>query len=559
MNSVFILILCLFILYFLGYLKYSKYLEKKICQPDKDRKTPAYTKYDGLEYIPAKTPLLFGHHFSNIAGAGPILGPIIAISLFGWLPALLWIVLGVILIGAVHDYLTLYTSMRNDGLSIGTISQKVISKNTKIIFSTFLLLSLILIVAVFGITSSQTLVEKPDLVIPTFGIIPLAIIVGFLVYNLRISLWIVSPVAVVLFCLLIYLGIIFPISLPDKVFGLEPVVFWLICMFMYGLIASLFPVGLLDQPRDYISTFVLFIGTLLGIVSIIIARPQIQAPAFISFSSKQGPIWPMLFILIACGAISGFHALVSSGTTAKQLNNEIWQRPVGYGGMLLEGIVSIMTILIVSSALYWSATSSHHENYSFLHLIKNKTWIITFGTGYGKSVSDAFPFIPFAISSLFAMLMLNAFILTTLDTAVRLGRYITQETFGEYYNIFKSRTLTTFVVILPAFFLAVTNSWKFIWPVFGSANQLIAALTLIVITLYLVKLKKPSAYTLIPAIFMTATTLGALVYLIFSFLVATPRNIMLAIVSGILVILALFVIHQAIKTFINISLKKNEH
>ncbi|MDI6785757.1 MAG: carbon starvation protein A [bacterium] len=535
-------------LFLFGYGIYARYLEKRIIKPDASAKTPAFLKQDGLDYIPAQTPLLWGHHFSNIAGAGPILGPLVAVAAFGWAPTLLWVLLGCVFCGAVHDYVVLSASMKNGGASIATVAQKTLGRRAKIILSIFLLLSLILIVAVFAVTSAITVVQKPELVIPTFGIIPLALLLGYSVYKLKINLLIVSVIAIGLMILLVYLGFILPVSYSDGFMGLKSSQFWVLIFFLYGLSASILPVGYLDQPRDYISTAILFLGMFLGLVSLVVANPPMQAPAFVSLNSaKEGPLWPMLFVLVACGAISGFHALVSGGTTAKQLRNEKYQKVVGYGAMLAEGVVAIMSALLVAAGLYWGAAANTEQvSYNLITLLDSKGWIVAFGTAYGRVASEAFGFIPFAVGSVFAMLMLNTFVLTTLDTAVRLGRYIVQESAGERWRLFKSRTLTSFIVIVPALILAFSNTWQAIWPIFGAANQLIAALALIVVTTYLFYIKAPTKFTLIPGIFLALTTIAALLYKMYEYLFAEEPKYLLGITAIILVALAVLVVIEAV-------------
>ncbi|MFH1421297.1 MAG: carbon starvation protein A [Planctomycetota bacterium] len=585
-------------LFVVGYAIYGRFIEKRIVKPDADKLTPAFEKQDGLDYIPARTPLLWGHHFSNIAGAGPIIGPLMAVAAFGWAPTLLWIILGCVFFGAVHDYLVLSISMRNGGVSIASVAEKTLGKRAKIVLSVFLLFSLILIVAVFAISSAATIVEESEIVIPTFGIIPLAFILGLCVYKLRMKLFPFTVVAIAAMAVFLYLGYKYPVTVhhdvvttnegkelhgsiveetnnsveievdkqtillnrddikssTKEVLGIHPSIFWTIIFFLYGLLASLLPVGYLDQPRDYISTAILFFGMGLGLLSLIIAHPAIEAPAFISYNSaKDGPLWPMLFVIVACGAISGFHALVSGGTTAKQLRNEKYQRVIGYGAMLAEGVVALMAALLVAAGLSWKTGPD-----MLLNLLKEKTWIGAFGTAYGNVTSQAFGF-SHKVGALFAMLMLNAFVLTTLDTAVRLGRYIVQESLGEKWRIFKNRVLTSFIVIIPACILAFSNSWKAIWPIFGAANQLIAALALIIITAYLLYLKLPTKYTLIPAVFILITTIGALIYQMFGFLSGEKKNYLLGITAIILIILAVLVVIEALLCLKRISKERKNN
>ena len=536
-------------LFIFGYGLYGRYLERRIVKPDPKALTPAYQKQDGLDYIPARTPLLWAHHFSNIAGAGPVLGPLVAVAVFGWAPALLWILLGCVFCGAVHDYLILASSMRQGGVSIATLAEYVLGPRAKVLLSIFLLLSLILVIAVFANTSAQTVLTQPELVIPTFGLIPLALMLGVSVYRLKMRLLPVSVAAAAGTALLIYLGFCFPITWPAGLLGLDGLTFWMIIFFVYGVLASILPVGYMDQPRDYISTFILFLGMGIGLIALAVAHPPMQAPPLVAwYSDKEGPLWPMLFVLIACGSISGFHALVSGGTTAKQLANERHQRAIGYGAMIAEGVVALMSVLLVGAGLAWKASpGTEAYAYDLFALMEKKTWIGAFGTAYGRVTHDAFSFVPESVAAVVAMLMLNAFVLTTLDTAVRLGRYILQESAGERWRPLRDRNLSTLAVIVPACLLAFTNSWKAIWPIFGASNQLIAALALLILTVILSRRKAPTMVTLIPAIFISVTTIAALLYKTHEFLFRGERQYLLGGTGVILTVLAGVVLVDAIR------------
>ena len=557
-----LLVGCVGFLVIVGYGIYGRYLETRVVKPDPEAKTPAYLKQDGLDYIPARTPLLWAHHFSNIAGAGPILGPLVAVAAFGWAPTLVWVVLGCVFCGAVHDYVVLSTSMRSGGVSIATVARNTLGQRAKTVLSIFLLLSLILLIAVFANTSAQTVAKQPELVIPTFGLIPLALLLGLSVYKFRMPLLPVSIGAAIGMGLLIYLGFLVPVVWPEGLLGLSGMSFWMIMFFVYGLSASILPVGYMDQPRDYISTMILFLGMGLGLIALAVAHPPMQAPAFVGFNSpKEGPLWPMLFVLVACGAISGFHALVSGGTTAKQLANEKYQKAVGYGAMIAEGIVAVMCTLLIAAGLFWHATpGTDAYSYDLFAVMKAKTWIGAFGTAYGRVVHDAFGVFPFSVAAVFAMLMLNAFVLTTLDTAVRLGRYIVQESAGERWSLFKDRNISSFAVVIPACILAFTNSWQAIWPIFGASNQLIAALALLVVTTYLSSSKVPTKLTIFPAIFILVTTIGALLYKIHEYLFrSAQKQYLLGATAIILTALAIVVVIETYRCLKNISRRTSTH
>ncbi|MCJ7581623.1 MAG: carbon starvation protein A [Candidatus Aminicenantes bacterium] len=527
---------------FLGYKIYGNFIEKKIVQPDSSRLTPAQELRDGIDYSPAKKALLFGHHFSSIAGAGPIIGPLLGVLYFGWLGALLWVAIGSIFLGAVHDYTSLMTSVQNKGRSLADISEKTLGVRTKIIFSIFIWLALALVIAIFAVVASQTLISQPEIVIPTFGLVFIALLFGWLIYKKGVPVPISTVISLLILLILIYVGGLIPIELPTKIFGLSGQMFWFFILIIYSLFASSLPVWLLLQPRDYISTWILFLGLGMGYLGMIVAVPKVNAPAFVSFSSKGGPLWPMLFVIIACGAISGFHAIVAGGTTAKQLPNEASGKIIGFGGMVTEAVLAGLVIFIASSALIWDPSGAESA-FGFQYLMTTVgDPIRAFATGYGKFVSSL-PGITVALGSFFGMVMLNAFVLTTLDTGTRLGRFIFSELLGKKRPIFRNRWVASSFILIFAGILGATEGYKAIWPIFGASNQLVAALALVVVTSYLVSIKRPKAFTLYPAIFMLVTTLAALIYQGFHFF--KKSQYLLGITSVILIGLAAIIVYDA--------------
>ncbi|MHA1544657.1 MAG: carbon starvation CstA family protein, partial [Alphaproteobacteria bacterium] len=308
---------------------------------------------------------------------------------------------------------------------------------------------------------------------------------------------------------------------------------------VYAYIASIIPVNILLQPRDYLSTFILYFGLFFGYLGLVLTHPPLRAPAFISTSSAQGPIWPMLCVIVACGAISGFHALISGGTTSKQLSNERFARRISYGAMALEAVLATLALLAVAAGLYWTKDGAV-AGLVYPELIKGGNWTVTFGKGYGQLVA---PIFGNTFGMLIAIVTLNAFVMTTLDSATRINRYITEELFGEALKIkmFRNRYVSTLFVVGFALFLAM-GSWKFIWPVFGASNQLVAALVLITVTVYLIKRAKPAIYTAVPAGFMLLTTLAALGYESGKFF--REGKILLFAISLALVVLALMMLRE---------------
>ncbi|MTI67256.1 MAG: carbon starvation protein A [Firmicutes bacterium] len=539
MNSAFLIILCI-IWFGISYKWYGTKIENKLVQPNDSNQTPAVTEQDGVDFYPGKKSILFGHHFSSIAGAGPILGPIAAVAAFGWGGTILWIFIGTVFIGAVHDYLSLMLSVRYKGQSISQIAQDVIGTRARNLFSIFLLITLILVVAVFGYVAANTLTSTPQVVIPTFGLIPLAMIFGFLVYKKNFPLPVGTIIAILGLFLLIYLGYKFPLSAPFT--GQAEFAFWFILLMGYGLIASVLPVWMLLQPRDYISNWVLIIGLTLGIVGTLITHPTINAPAFTKVSAEgQGPIWPMLFIMVACGAISGFHSVVGSGTTSKQLAKESDGKVVGYGAMLIESVLATLALITVSAGLFWDPPAGM-EKLGFFYMLDHGGPIKAFGKGYGELVKPLLG----VFGMLFGITMLKTFVMTTLDTTIRLARFITAELIGPKVPIFKkSRLAGSLFVTIPAFYLGYTGTYSIIWPMFGASNQLVAALALLVVTAYLVGVKKPAKYTLYPAVFMIVTTIAALIYQGYHHLFVGEINLVLGITSIVLIILSLVVGKEA--------------
>ncbi|MFH1654998.1 MAG: carbon starvation protein A [Candidatus Omnitrophota bacterium] len=529
MNSLIIVFIAI-ISYWLGYKFYARRLEG-LWQIDPQKQTPATTKFDGVDYIPAKNWLvLFGHHFASISGAGPIVGPVIAVGLWGWGPALIWVILGTIFIGGVHDFANLIISVREGGSSIADIATNAISRRAKVIFSLFVWLALILVIAVFLYLCADTFVKEPRIVIPSLGLIPVAVIFGFLIYNLRINIVIATIIGLAALVGLIFLGGKFPVTI------LNTQAAWSIVLLIYAYIASVIPVNILLQPRDYLSSFLLFFGLFFGFLGLLIERPVIQTAAFTGYRSASGDLWPMLFVVVACGAISGFHSLVASGTTSKQLPNEVQAKRIGYGGMVAEGLLAVMVILAISAGL-----SSVQLNDCFVNKISP---VGVFGLGYGSITKSVLG----GLGGFVAIIILNAFILTTLDTATRINRYITEELFK-----IKNRFISTFIIILAGGYLALSKDqfntplWQKIWPVFGASNQLVAALALLVVSCWLLARKKPTCYTLLPAIFMLITTIAAMLYQLSRYI--QNSDYVLIGISIVLILLAAYLIKEVILVF----------
>ncbi|MBL7085134.1 MAG: carbon starvation protein A [Candidatus Omnitrophica bacterium] len=519
------------VLFWLGYQFYSRAFAR-VWDIDPERKTPAHTHYDGVDYVPAKHwTILFGHHFASIAGAAPVIGPIIALSIWGWVPALIWIVLGTIFLGGIHDFSALMVSLRSEGTSIADVAKTTISRRAKVVFSIFIWLTLILVIAVFVHFCADTFVVEKKIVIPTVGLIPLAMLIGFMLYDLKFNQISTTILGLAMLVGLIILGNFFPLELIKLTFkiqnftlGVGPLQIWSILLLIYAFFASITPVQILLQPRDYLCAFLLFAGIILGFGGIIFSRPAMQLPAFVGWKTTQGNLWPMLFVTIACGAISGFHSLIASGTTSKQLSSEKDARKIGYGAMIIEGLVALLALLIVGSAM---------SNMGALKQVLEKGGgpVAAFGQGFAEVTK---PFLG-GFGGLVAITILNAFILTTLDTATRIGRYLTQELLG-----IKNRYISTSLVVIFGGALALSGKWSKIWPMFGTANQLVAALALVVVTSWLLSRGKSIKFTLLPSLIMLATAAGALVYQIIRFVKA--EDWLLVFIALILMGLALYML-----------------
>lgn len=543
-----LLFACLFF-YFIGYRFYAGRLDSELIHPDAKRVTPALEQNDGVDYVPSKPLVLFGHNFASIAGAGPVIGPIIAMHHFGWAITLVWILLGNVFIGAVHDYLTLMVSVRNRGSSIADIAESTMGYRAKAVFAIFLVLAMLLVIAVFGVVAAETLIKQPEMVFPTFAIIPVSVILGWCIYKKNFNLKMVSWIAVLTVILNIYIGFQIPISLPeDGVMGFSPLIFWFVILMIYAGIASILPVQILLQPRDYLSTYILFGTMALAILGLLWVGPELNTPAWRgAMSEEQGPVWPMLFVLVACGAVSGFHSLVVGGTTSKQLANEMQGKIISYGGMLTEGVVAVVTVLLVGGGLYWVAPQGSGIDMTqlgFQETLQSGGWILAFGNGFGNIVHQMLPFLSFTFASMIAVLALNTFVLTTLDTAVRITRFLVQESLGDKVFVFKNKYVVTVTVVFAAYLIGATDGWQKIWPIFGATNQLIAAVALFVVATWLMAVKKPTQYVLYPAIFMVVTTIGALAWQAYRFFTAPQPNVFLGLTAVVLIGLAVFVSNE---------------
>lgn len=528
MNS-FTLLIGSAVILLIAYICYGGYLAKK-WGIDDSKKTPAHTKRDGVDYVPAKAPVLIGHHFASIAGAGPIVGPIQA-AIFGWIPVTLWVIIGSIFFGGVQDFGSLFASIRHDGKSIGEIIEANMGKKGKKLFALFAWLTLILVVAAFANIVADNFVSTPQAASASVFFMILAVLFGIAVYRFKMPLLPATIVGVILLFACIYLGFLFPLVLTKKT--------WIVLLLVYIFVASVTPVWILLQPRDYLNSFLLYAMILGALLGIVILRPEIQMDGFVGFNVNGQYLFPVLFVTVACGAISGFHSLVGSGTSAKQLYKESDAKKVGYGSMLIEGLLAIVALITVA----------YISNAQFGDLLANGGPVNVFSEGIANFMVSFG--IPFTIGKTFTALAISAFALTSLDTATRLGRFIFQEFFdtngmndkeASEKNILSNKYVSTIITVGCSGLLAVMGYEK-IWPIFGSANQLLAAIALMAIAIWLYNTKRGCKEFIIPIVFMFIVTI---VSLIFNIKANIGVNYPLVLIAVALLILALILIKEAI-------------
>lgn len=495
------------ILCFLAYRFYGNFLTDR-CQLDDEVKTPAFEKEDGVDYSPTRASVLFGHHFSSIAGAGPIVGPILAATYFGWGPTWIWILVGAILVGGVHDFGSTLMSVRNGGRSIADTMRGLVGEGAGKLFMLFVILALVYVIIVFLDLTANTFTKQPAVATASGWFIAVAVIFGFLMRSGKFSL---AQLALLFFPLTfagLAVGHYFPMVELDKSL-------WIWLTLGYCFIAAVLPVGLLLQPRDFLSAGFLYAILGLGLVGMLISGENMHMPAFSGWESERlGMLVPFLFITVACGACSGFHSIVSSGTTSKQIKIESDVRRISYGGMLVEGVLAVFAMGCVAVL-----TISERD--------AGGTPVGLFAAGASKFFGAVG--IPRVLGAEFAMLAISTFLLTTLDTCTRLTRFLIEELFS--WRNQASRFLGTFgALVLPALLVfqqfpgvdgSLQPAWKAIWPLFGATNQLLAALALLTFVVFLKASRVGYGFALLPAIIMIVMPMTALAIMIQKFGIGT--------------------------------------
>ncbi len=516
-----------------AYFTYGKYVYKKFGLDD-SRKAPSHTYSDGIDYVPSKPIVVLGHHFASIAGAGPIVGPIIAVT-FGWIPAVIWILVGGVFFGAVHDLGSMAASLRNQGKSIGVIIEKNIGKKGKQLFIVFSFSTLILVIGVFADIIAKTFVNNPGVASASILFIGLAVAFGLvnkLIGSSRRAFLIISILGIILMYYFVFLGMQLPFVLDYQI--------WIYMLLGYAFIASVTPVSMLLQPRDYLNSFLLYGLIIAAVVGVFIANPEIKMDNEIHLNADNlGYLFPVLFVTIACGAISGFHSLVASGTTSKQLDKESDAKVVGFGGMLIESflaIISVAAVIVLSRGEY-------------LGRLGEEGPVPLFASGLGSMIASMGISESFAVG--FVALTVSAFALTTLDTCTRLARFTLQEYFEDVKNpigakISQNRYISTMVVVLLSILLLASGSFTMLWPIFGSANQLLAALALLTIAVWLMRKKINATFVTIPMFFMFTVTLTSLG--LFAWKNYQDKVYVLSLIAGLLFVLSISLIVLAGKS-----------
>lgn len=549
------------IIFKIAYRLYGGYIDRVFDRND-GNPTPARSVHNSRDYVPGKWPVVFSHHFSSIAGGGPIIGPVVAI-IYGFYPSWLWVVLGAVFIGAVHDFTSLFVSIRERGRSIAETAHDTLGKAGYLLFIVFVLFMVVLVTAAFLGLTSTALTSMAPLgslglkegagVLKTVtdastgqvkarigGVASTSVIIitafapvlGWLLYRKKLRLSVASVIAVLAAALSIAVGLRYPVGInPDL---------WMVVISIYVLIAAGLPIWVMLQPRDYINSFILYGGLAalaVGIVAGGLSGMSVSFPSFnvLEGGEKLGLIWPMLFITVACGAISGFHSLIASGTTSKQISRESHARRIGFGGMLLEGLLAVAVLIAIGSALDFPA----YLDIVFPEAGRSNP-VLAFSLGMGQILHRSTS-LPVYVGTIFGILMVEGFLVTTLDTAVRLNRYLFEELWGILMRrppaVLRSYIFNSGLSVALMFFFAYRQAFLSIWPVFGSANQLMAALALITVSVWLLKRGKSAVFTVLPAAFMTVTTVASLVYLLKTKYLPSG-NVLLVVFSSALIVLS---------------------
>lgn len=511
MNAVFIVILG-FIVFFIGYRFYSKYIDTKIMKSDPKKATPAKMYMDGVDFMPTSKNILFGYQFKSIAGAAPVTGPIIALQ-WGWLPALLWVLLGALFIGWVQDYSSAMVAMRKEGASFGGLSHKLISPRARIVLLCFIYFFLLLVAGAFGniVVDAATAQKSSPMawLLLTIG----GILAGQMIYRWKKDIILTTVVCVLIALFGIFLGTIVPSDiLGAGIANSRPI--WAIVALVFCYFAAVLPIWRFALPINYVASYIVFLGLFFGIIGVFVLHPDVTLPAYTGFNIRIGPLWPIMFVTIGCGAISGWHSIVATSGTARQLEYETDARPVGGGVMFVEMMLAVFAVVI--AATIFTSSSEYAAALA-------KGPIGVFAAGVSKFLGALG--MPAAVGRSYGGVMMIVLAVTILQLIIRFMRVATSELLGDVSPIFKNAHIGTTIAALLTLILILTGYWQYLWILFGGANQLMASMALMIVTAYLMSEGKPYAWTFYPMIFMFFTTAAAL-------LVTSYRLLVLQVLAG---------------------------
>jgi len=534
MNSLWVLLWWVIIVV-VGYWVYAKWAAKRVFEVDAGRATPAKMYMDGVDFMPANKNVLFGFQLNSIAGAAPIIGPIVALQ-WGWMPALLWLGLGVFFIGWLQDFSSSMVSIRNDGDTFGALGYKLISPRARKILLTFIYFYLLIIATAFGHIITKGVSGNAALPFPLLVVIAVAFLVGHMIYKAKVNIITTTIIAIVAIFVAIWLGTVWNIKLSYNTV--------LVCVLIFGYFSSVLPVWRFIQPYNYSSVYVVYFGIIAGVIGIIIGHKPMTLPAFTSWGIGMGPLWPILFVTIACGSISGWHSLVSSTATSRQLENELDVRPVTAGAMFAEFTIAIIAVIVCATAFADSA--------AYVAKVSNPVGIFVGGLG-GAITSLG---LPLSYAKALAGMMIIILALTIINLVFRFMKVATAELLGDAWGVAKNPHVATIVALVITFMLIKTGTWLYIWVLFGGANQLMASFALLLVTLFLVQKAKNYKIAIYPMFFMYATTVSAIFYVAFFKMIPAAfagqkvfGNLFAAAVSILLIILAIILAYDGWKAF----------
>ncbi|MBF0281743.1 MAG: carbon starvation protein A [Zetaproteobacteria bacterium] len=555
-----ILVLCCYFLFFRFYAK--GLLARKVFQINDAEPTAAHHMRDDIDYLPTNKYILFGHHYASIAGLAPMLGPAIAV-IWGWVPALLWVVFGTLLIGAVHDFTALILSARNGGKSMGSIASDVIGPRTRLLFLLVIFFLVALAMGVFVLVISGLFAAPdaanipatahPEAIFPTYSLMLIAMVIGFFVYKKNYPVWLMIGIGFVLMLITTWMGL----DMPITGFAASD---WTWSLLIYAFIASVLPVWLLLQPRDFLNSLLLYLALMMMLIGFFMLSPDWAAPAVNAHPEGAPPILPFLFIVIACGAVSGFHGIVASGTTAKQLDKESDAPFVGYVGMIGESLLALLAVLATTAGAFSNRGEWEHFYASWDHAVGLHQKLGVFIQGNANFIHQLG--IPLDYAAAFISVVVVGFAMTSVDTGARLLRYNIQEigqTLG--VKLLENRYISTTVAVAAIGFFAFFEvngkpAGLFLWTLFGTTNQVLAGLTLLTVSIYLYRKRKPILYTMLPMLLVLGTTIAGMVMGVMDAYASSQWTVVL--VGGSILLLALWVLVEGVLVMLKPRLAESE-